>query len=104
MSGGDRDREDRVGAEPTAVRGTVGLPKRAVDGTLVRDVDPAHRVEQLAFRVGDGSPDAVPAVAIAAVAQLSRLVGAGRGAGWHDRTAAGTSPRHDGAAHRGTAS
>ncbi len=104
LSGGDGDREDRVGAEPTAVRGAVRLPKSPIDGTLICHVDPAHGVEQFALGVGHSSQHAVPAVALAAVAQLPRLVGAGRSAGWHDRTAAGTSPGHDVAAHRRAAS
>jgi hypothetical protein len=49
-SGGHRDAEDGVGAEPSLVLGAVEIDERAVEGSLVGRVAAADRVGDLAGR------------------------------------------------------
>jgi hypothetical protein len=89
---GDRQRnaEDRVGAEPRLVGRAVEGDHRLVDLDLLLGLEAADGVENVAGDRFDRLLDALAAVAaLVAVAQLDRLVGAGRGA-----------RRHGGAAHR----
>ena len=74
---GERDAEDRVGAQLGLVGGAVGVEHRLVDEPLVVGVEPLDRgAEGLDHRV-DGGLDALAEVAVAAVAQLDRLERAG---------------------------
>ena len=85
---GKADTERGVGAEPALVRRAVELDQGGVDGVLVLGVHARERVEDLALDRGDRLQHAFAAVARhVAVAQLDRLVGAGRGAGRHGRAA-----------------
>ena len=72
-----RHAEHRVGAEAGLGVGAVEGDERFVDEALVEAVEPEHGVGDLAVHVLDGPEDALPAVALAAVAQLEGLVGAG---------------------------
>ena len=81
LRGRERDAEDGVRAEAALVRRAVELDQRAVDRRLVAvRRSPATRLRDLAVHVGDGPRDALAAPLRAAVAQLDRLVDAGRGA------------------------
>ncbi len=90
---GDRQRhaEDGVGAEPGLVRGAVEIDHDLIDLHLLFGIHAAERVEQLAI---DGFHRLLHALAeiarLVTVAQLDRLMRAGRGAGRHrsaaDRT------------------
>ena len=68
----------RVGAEPALVVRAVELDEGGVDGPLVERVDAVELVGDLAVHVRDRVRHALAAVAVAAVAQLDRLVLAGR--------------------------
>jgi hypothetical protein len=72
-----RHAEHRVGAEAGLGVGAVEGHERVVDEALVESVEPEHGVGDLAVHVLDGPEDALPAVTLAAVAQLERFVGAG---------------------------
>ena len=85
--GGQRDAEDRVGAEARLVRRAVELDQRAVEARLVERVEADERLGDLAVDVADRLRDALAAPGVAAVAQLDRLELAGRRAG-RDRGAA----------------
>ena len=87
---GERDAEDGVGAETRLVRRAVEIDHRLVDGDLVLRLHAADMIEDLAVDRRDGLGDALAEeLGFVAVAQLDRLVRAGRGA-----------RRHRGAAHR----
>ncbi len=87
---GKRNTEDRVRAEPAFVRRAVERDHRLVDLGLRLGIHAADRVEDLAGHGRDGLLHALAEIAfLVAVAQLDRLVRAGRGAA-----------RHRGAAHR----
>ena len=97
LRGGERGAEDRVRAEAALVRRAVEVDQRAVERLLVGGVAPAQRLGDLAVDVPDRLRDALAAPRRAAVAQLDRLVHAGRGAGRDDRAAerAGLEPDVD---------
>src|SRR5690606_1121082 len=76
---GEGHAEDGVGAEPPLVVGAVELDELLVDRPLLRAVEPDERVANLAVHVVDGTGHALATEALVAVAQLDRLVLAGRG-------------------------
>ena len=80
---GERDAEDRVRAETSLVRRAVELDQPPVDGLLVGPIERAHRVGDLAVDVRDRARHRLPAIRVLAVAELDRLVHAGRGARRH---------------------
>ena len=84
---GERDTENGVRAEATLVRRSVELDQHAIEVGLVHPVDPLHGVGDLAVDVGDRRRDALAVPRVAAVAQLDRLVHAGRRTGRDDRPA-----------------
>ena len=78
LGDGQRDAEDRVGAEARLVRRAVELDQRLVDGDLILGIHAADRVEDLALTLSTALQHALAAVAaLVAVAQLDRLVRAG---------------------------
>ena len=83
----DRERhaEDGVGAEAPLAVGAVERRELVVEQALVGAVEPHDRVGDLAVHVVDRGAHALAAVALAAVAQLVRLVRAGAGAARDDR-------------------
>ena len=85
---GDRQArsEDRVGSEPRLVVGAVEFDHRGVEYPLIEGVEPVERVGDLAVDEPDRGADRLTAVPIATVAELDRLVFAGRRAGWNGRT------------------
>ena len=83
LGDGERDAEDRVRAEPRLRRRAVELDHGAVDLALLARVHPGDAVGDLAVDVGDGAGDALAEPGVAAVAELDRLVLAGRCAGGH---------------------
>jgi hypothetical protein len=78
-----RDAEDRVGAEARLVVAAVDLDQQPVETDLVLRLHAADRVVDRRVDGIDRLADALAEVALAAVALLDRLVGAGRGAGGH---------------------
>ncbi len=79
---GERDAEDSVGAEPALVGRAVERNKRLIDLGLRLGVHAAERVVDLAIDRTDRLGDTLAAIArLVAVAQLDRLMRAGRGAG-----------------------
>ena len=81
---GERDAEDGVGTQPSLVRRAVEGDHRLVDRDLILGIHAADRVEDLVLHRLDGLEHALAVVAaLVAVAQLDRLVGAGRGARGH---------------------
>ncbi len=82
---GDRqaDAEDGVGAEAALVLGAVELVQHRVDRALRRGIEALEGGGDLTVDVADGLADALAAVALAAVAQLDRLVLAGGRAARH---------------------
>ena len=89
-----RDAEDGVGAETPLVVGAVELAHRAVDQRLVAGVAARQLERDLLAHVGHRLQHALAAVALAAVAQLERLAGAGGRAGRHGGTPAGAAVQH----------
>ncbi len=85
---GQRDAEDRVGAQPALVGRAVELDHRLVEGALLGGACARQRRGDLAVDVGDRARDALAGPGVAAVAQLDRLELAGRGARGHRREAA----------------
>ena len=84
MRGGQRHRQQRVGAEPALGVGAVELDHRRVEPALILRVVAEQRVAQHRIDVADGLQHALAEVArLVAVAQLDRLARAGRGAGGH---------------------
>ena len=75
---GERHAEDRVRAEPSLVRRAVQFDQPPVERGLILRVEPAHGVRDLAVHVRNRAQDGLASVRIAAVAQLDRLVHAGR--------------------------
>ena len=87
LGGRERHAEDRIGAEPRLVRRAVERDQRLVDLVLRLGVHTTDGVEDLAVDRLDRLAHALAEVAfLVAVAQLDRLVGAGRRAG-RDRSA-----------------
>ena len=82
---GERDAEDRVGAELGLVGGAVEVEHRLVDEALVVGVEADDRAGDRVDDAGDGLLHALAEVALAAVAQLDGLEGAGGGAAGHGR-------------------
>ncbi len=72
------DAEDRVRSEAGLVLGAVEVDERRVDAALVERLELEDRVADLAVDVPDRGLDALAAEASTAVAQLDRLVLAGR--------------------------
>ncbi len=75
---GQRDRQDRVRAEPPLVRRAVELDHPLVERALIGRIEPPHRRRDLAVHVRDRLRDALAAPLGRLVAQLERLVRAGR--------------------------
>ena len=92
---GQRGAEDRVGAEPALVVGAVEVEQLAVDGALVEGVEALQHAGDLAVDEPDRGLHALAAVALAAVAQLDRLVLAGRRAARHRRPSVRARRQHD---------
>jgi hypothetical protein len=87
---GDRQAraQNRVGPQPALVDGAVELDHERVDVPLICRIEPPQDVADLAVDRGDRPAHALAAESrLVAVAQLDRLVGAGRGAGRHRRAA-----------------
>ena len=76
----ERRAERGVGPEAALGVGAVELDQGAVDVALVERLHAEERVGDLLLDVADGRLHALAAEAVAAVAQLDRLVGAGAGA------------------------
>ena len=75
---------------PGLVGRAVKIDHQIVDPHLLGRLDAADRIEDFALGVGHGLPHALAAVAAGiAVAQLHRLMRAGRGAGGHGGAALG---------------
>ena len=86
MGAGERHAEDGVRAELALVRRPVEVDEQRVDAGLVGRVEPEQLGRDPIDHVGDRGQDALAAEAgLVAVAQLDRLVGAGRGAAGHGR-------------------
>src|SRR5438067_4203536 len=85
LRGRERDAEDRVRAEPALVRRPVELDEAPVERFLVTRVETAYGSRDLAVDVCERLRDALAAPLLAAVAQLERLVHAGRRAGGNGR-------------------
>src|SRR5262249_48067139 len=73
----------RVRAEPALVRRGVEVDQPPVDDLLLGRLVPAHFARDLTVDVRHGSRDALAVPRVAAVAELDRLVHAGRCAGRH---------------------
>ena len=82
-----RDTQDRVGTETLLVGGAVELDHRAIDLYLAFGLHAADRLEQFAVHRLDGAFHALTEIALAAIAQFDRLVGARGRAGRHRRAA-----------------
>ena len=80
---GERDAEDRVRAETALVRRPVELDQPLVERLLLVALHAADGLEDLAVHVRDRLRHGLAAVGVAAVAQLDRLVDAGRRARWN---------------------
>ena len=90
LGDGERHAQDGVGAEPALVLRAVELDQRLVDLDLVFRLHAADRVENLAVHRLERLQHALAEVArLVAVAELHRLVRAGRGAGRHGGAAEG---------------
>ena len=84
----ERAAEDRVGAEPALGRRSVELDQRLVERALIRSVEAADRVCDLAVHVPHCLQHTLAEVhRRVAVAQLHRLVLTRRGTRWDDRAA-----------------
>ena len=90
-----RDAEQRVGAEPTLVRGAVELDHRRVERPLLGRAGADQGFGDLAVDVLDRLGHALAGPGAAAVAQLDRLELAGRGAGRDRGQAASAGLEHD---------
>ena len=97
LRGCERGAEDRVRTEAPLVGRPVEVDQRAVEAFLIGCVAPAQRLGDLAVDVADRLQDGLAAPRRPAVAELDRLVDAGRGAGRDDRAAerAGVEPDVD---------
>ena len=99
-----RHRQDRVGAETRLVRGAVEVDQDFVDLHLVGRVQAADRIEDLAFDIADRCLHALAAEPLGVVvAQLHRLVRAGRGPGGHGGATHGATVEHHVGFDRGIA-
>ena len=95
LGDGEAGAEDGVGAEPRLVVGAVELDQRGVDRALRQGVEAADLLGDLAVDVGDGVGHGLAAEAIAAVAELDRLVLAGRRAARHGGPPGRPAGEHD---------
>src|SRR6185437_15663141 len=87
---GEADAEDGVGAKPPLVGGAVQIDQHAVERHLIGGVEARERIEDLAVDCLDGALDALAAIAsLVAVAELDRLMRAGRRARRHGGAAQG---------------
>ena len=86
LGGRERDAEDGVGAEDALVRRAVHVDHRLVNGCLVSHIHADELRGNFIVDIGDGGEDTLAHEAVAAVAQLDGLVGAGRRARGHRRT------------------
>ena len=84
---GERDTEDRVGAELGLVVGAVQLDHRLVERALVVGVEAGERGTDLVVDAGDGLEHALADVTVTSVAELDGLESARGGAGRHRRAA-----------------
>jgi hypothetical protein len=90
LGDGERDAEDGVGAEPRLVRRAVQIDHDIVDRRLRLGIHAADRIEDLGLNGGHRLQDTLAAIArLVAIAQLDRLMRAGRGAGGHGGAAEG---------------
>ena len=80
---GQRDAEDRVGAQPRLVGRAVEVKQRLVDEALIVGVEPDDGRRDLVEHGLNGLLHALAAVAVTAVAQFDGLVLTGRSAGGH---------------------
>ena len=94
---GERGPEDRVRTESALVRGAVERDQRGIEPCLVGRVEAGEACGDLAVHIGNRVRDALAAEGRSAVAQLDRLVHAGRGARGNRRAAerAGLEPNVD---------
>ncbi len=94
---GDRQRhaEDGIGAEPALVGRAVERDQRLVDLDLGLGIHAADGIENLAVDRVDRLADPLAEIALAAVAQLDRLVRPGRGARRHRGAALRPVLEHD---------
>ena len=96
LRGGERAAEDRVRAEPALVRRPSSSIEERVDRALVVGVAPGERGGDLAVHVRDGGQHALAQIrARVSVAELDRLVLAGRRAGRHERPTQRAGVEHD---------
>ena len=93
---GQRDPEDRVGAEPSLVGGAVEVDHDIVDDHLLGCLEAADGFQNFSLHVGDRREHAFAAEAgFVAVAQFDSLVRAGGRPGWHRDAAHGTGLKDD---------
>ena len=95
LRGRQRDAEDRVRAEPALVRRAVELDQRRSSAAWSAASSPRTAAAISPLDVRDRLRDALAAPRGAAVAQLDRLVHAGRGARGHGRPADGAALERD---------
>ncbi len=100
---GQRDAEDRVGAEPRLVGRAVEIQQRLIDESLIVCAQPDDGGGDLVEDGLHGLLHALAAVAGRAVAQFDGLVLAGRRAGWHRRPRERSVDQHDLDLDRGVA-
>ena len=96
VRGGQRDAEDRVGAQARLVRRAVELDQRAVEALPGRRRRARARRSAISpLTLATALRDALAAQAVAAVAQLGGLELAGRGARGHRRAAGGAGAQRE---------
>ena len=95
LGDGQAGAEDRVGADPGLVVGAVEVEQFSVDAALVEGVETVEHAGDLVVDETDRVQHAFAHVAVAAVAQLDRLVLAGRGAARHRCSAHRARCQHD---------
>ena len=100
---GQRHAEDGVGAEAGLPVGAVELDHQPVDVALGNGWPSPDGIGDLAVDVSHRGEHAFAAVAVAAVAQLEGLVGAGGGTARHGRPAPGSGAQLDVDLNRGLA-
>ncbi len=103
LGDGEADAEDRVGAQAALVVGAVEVAERGVDQPLLEGLLAEEHLGDLAVDVADRLLHALAAVALSAVAQLDRLVFAGRRPARHGGTAPSPADEHDLGLDRGIA-
>ena len=93
--GGQRDPEDRVGAEAALVRRPVELDHRPVERRLLGGSRTPDRLRDLPVHICDGLGDSLSAPEVSSVAKLDGLELAGGGSRGNDREAASARVEHD---------